>query len=158
MFIVAALAAALTAPAAFPANTPGDGTLSMKRGRGFVSIKFRGTAIGRLVSGKVQIKDFRPFDNRDPQFLNCRKPRYINLTTTACQGRNIGFRVIDGRYTIVVRGSGIFLSIVGRGTLLVDGSGDDGLPDGIMQLNDGPYESLPDFATTYPLEAPPPGG
>jgi hypothetical protein len=157
--IVAALAATFTVPAALSADRPGDGTFSMKRGRGSVSIKLRrGTVIGRVVNGRVQIKDFKPFDGHDPQLINCRHPRYPNLTTTVCQGKNVGFRAIDGRYTVAVRGNGIFLSVVGRGTLLVDGAGDDGLPDGQMELNDGPYESLPDFASTYTLEAPPPGG
>jgi hypothetical protein len=157
-FIVAALAAAFTVPAA-SADTPGDGTLSVKRGRGLVTIKLRrGTVIGRLGNGRVQIKDFRPFDNYAPQFLNCRRPRYVNLTTTACQGKNISFKAVDGRYNVTVRGSGIFLSVAGRGTFVVDGAGDDGLPDGVMEMNDGPYESLPDFATSYTLEAPPPGG
>jgi hypothetical protein len=158
-FIVAALVAAITVPVALSASRPADGTLSMKRGRGTVVLKLRrATVIGRVTNGKVQIKDFKPFDASVPQFINCKRPRFVNQTTTACQGKNVGFRVIDGRYNVNVRGSGISLSVVGRGTAAVDGAGEDGLPDGVMQLNNGPYTSLPDFVTTFTLEAPPPGG
>jgi hypothetical protein len=38
----------------------------------------------------------------------------------------------------------------------VDGYGDLGINDGVMSLNDEPYQSLPDFPTTFPLQAPQP--
>ena len=54
-----------------------------------------------------------------------------------------------------VQGSGIYLSAVGHGTVMVDGAGDQGVADGVMSIDDGPYESLPDFATTFDLGTPP---
>jgi hypothetical protein len=157
-FLLAALLlAAFTVPAALSADTPTDGTLSVKRGRGTVVLKLKGTVIGRLTNGRVQVKDFRPFDNNVPLFTGC-KARHPAFGITVCQGRNIGYRVLDGRFNTNVRGSGISISAVGRGTVMVDGNGEDGLPDGVMSMDAQPYESLPDDATTLPLGAPPAGG
>jgi len=152
----ALLLAAFTVPAALSADTPGDGTLSVKRGRGIVVLKLKGTVIGRLTSGKVQVKDFRPFDGNVPLFTGC-KVKHPTIGLSVCQGRKIGYRVLDGRFNVNVRGSGISISAVGRGTVTVDGSGEDGLPDGVMSMNSQPYESLPDDLTTLTLEAPPAG-
>jgi hypothetical protein len=151
--LTALLLAAFTVPAALSADTPGDGTLSVKRGRGSVVVKLKGTVIGRLTSGKVQVKDFRPFDSNVPLFTGC-KVRRPTISLAVCQGRKIGYRVLDGRFNVNVRGSGISISAVGRGTVTVDGNGEDGFPDGVMSMNDQPYESLPDDTTTLPLEAP----
>jgi hypothetical protein len=151
--LTALLLAAFTVPAALSADTPGDGTLSVKRGRGSVVLKLKGTVIGRLSNGRVQVKDFRPFDSNVALFTGC-KVKHPTISLTVCQGRKIGYRVLDGRFNVNVRGSGISISAVGRGTLTVDGNGEDGFPDGVMSMNDEPYESLPDDITTLPLEAP----
>jgi hypothetical protein len=152
--LLAVLTAALALPATLSAATATDGTLSIKRGHGLVVLKFKGTAIGRLAQGKVRITDKTPFDSNSPQFRHCRI-RYINVSTTLCTGRRLTFRALDGRYVVRVQGGGMYLSAVGRGTVLVDGVGDQGLADGVMSIDDGPYESLPDIATTFDLGTPP---
>jgi hypothetical protein len=159
-FLLAALLlAAFTVPVALSADAPADGTLSVKRGRGTVALNLKGTVIGRLSYGKVRVKDFKPFDLNDPQFTGCKpRVRHPYLGVSVCQGRNIGFRVLDGRFNTNVRGNGISISAVGRGTFTVDGIGDLGVPDGVMSVDDQPYESLPDDATTLTLGTPPSGG
>jgi hypothetical protein len=152
-FLTALLVAAFTVPAALSADMPGDGTLSVKRGRGSVVVKLKGTVIGRLTNGRVQIKDFRPFDSNVALLTGC-KVKHPTINLTVCQGRKVGYRVLDGRFNVNVRGSGIWISAVGRGTVTVDGNGEDGFPDGVMSMNDQPYESLPDDTTTLTLEAP----
>ena len=154
--LTALLLAAFTVPAALSADTPGDGTLSVKRGRGSVVLKLKGTVIGRLTNGRVQVRDFRPFDSNVALFTGC-KVRHPTIYLTVCQGRKIGYRVLDGRFNVNVRGSGISISAVGRGTVTVDGNGEDGFPDGVMSMNNQPYESLPDDTTTLPVEALPVG-
>ena len=151
--LTALLLAAFTVPVALSAEMASDGTLSVKRGRGSVLVKLRGTVIGRLTNGRVQVKDFKPFDGNFPLFTGC-KVRHPSANLTVCQGRKIGYRVLDGRFNVNVHGSGISISAVGRGTVTVDGNGEDGLPDGVMSMNDQPYESLPDDTTTLALEAP----
>jgi hypothetical protein len=157
MLLLAALAAAVLAvPAALAGDTPGDGTLSVKRGRGTITINFKGTVIGRI-NGKIQVRDFKPLDGIDPQLVGCRgKVRRPVLGISVCRGRNVSFRILDGRYRVYLQGVAIFLSAVGHGSVMLDGNGDLGTNDGVMSFNDGPYESLPDFPTTFPLEAPPP--
>jgi hypothetical protein len=153
--LLLAVAAALAVPAALSAGAPSDGTLSVKRGRGLIVLKFRGTAIGRLANGRVRIKDATPFDAQTPKLRHCKKLRVINLSTSVCSGRDLVFRAVDGRYTVNLQGKGIFLSAVGRGSVMVDGAGDDGLSDGVMSLDDAPYDSLPDDPVTFPLGMPP---
>jgi hypothetical protein len=150
--VVSTLLAACTVPLAEAAGSPGDGTLSVKRGRGTVVVKLRGTVIGRVANGRVQVRDFRPFDANDPQ-LTCRHPRYISAAVTLCRGRNIGFRVDDGRFNVNVRGSGIWISAVGRGSVDVDGAGETGVNDGVLAIDSGQYQSLPDALTTFVLGA-----
>jgi hypothetical protein len=158
LLAIATVLAVITVPLALAADTPADGTLSVKRGRGSVVLKLKGTVIGRVArNGRVQIRDFRPFDANDPQ-LNCRPhPRRLAVGTWLCKGRNITFRVEKGRFNVNVRGTGISISAVGRGNVIVDGAGDTGVSDGIMSLDSAPWESLPDLATTYYLGTPPQG-
>ncbi len=144
------IGAALALPAAAPAGKGSDGTLSIQRGKGQVTLKFKGSAVGRAAKGKIRIRDNTPLDASAPTFVHC-KPRPVNRTTLVCTGKKISFRALDGRYTIMVQGSGIFVSAVGRGTVTVDGSGENGLPDGVISFDDGAYESLPDLSTVFQL-------
>jgi hypothetical protein len=156
VLLVAFATALLAVPVALGGDAPGDGTLSVKRGRGMITIKFKGTVIGRI-NGKVNVRDFRPLEGVDPQLVGCKpKVRHPLLGVSLCQGKNVSFRILDGRYRVYLRGVGIFLSAVGQGTVTVDGYGDLGINDGVMSLNDEPYQSLPDFPTTFPLQAPQP--
>jgi hypothetical protein len=143
------LAAAVAAPVALSAGAT-DGTLSVKAGRGVIVLKLKGTVIGRLAYGRVRVVDKTPFDEQAPQFRHCRL-RYVNVATTICTGRKLSFRALDGRYVVRVQGRGIYLSAVGHGRVTVDGVGDQGIPDGVMSIDDEPYQSLPDFPTTFDL-------
>jgi hypothetical protein len=155
LLVFTLLLATCTVPLALAAGTSTDGTLSVKRGRGAVTLKVTGTIIGRVANGRVQVRDFRPNDGNDPQW-SCKRRR-ISRQVTYCKGRNLGFRVENGRFTVTVTGSGISISAVGHGEVDVDGAGDTGVNDGVMSLDDAAYQSLPDFLTTYYLGPPPPG-
>ena len=146
---------ACTVPLALAGGTPTDGTLSVKRGRGMLTLKVTGTVIGRVANGRVQIRDFKPGDGRDPQW-SCKRHR-ISRQVSYCKGRNLGFRVENGRFTVNVRGTGISISAVAHGQVDVDGAGDTGVNDGVMSIDDATYQSLPDFLTTFSLGQPPPG-
>jgi hypothetical protein len=158
--LLATLAAAMLAvPVALAGDTPGDGTLSVKRGKGKVTLKpFKGTVIGRI-NGTIWVRDLRPYDDTEPQIVGCKgRVRHspVLAGVSYCQGKNISFRILDGKYRVQLKGVGIFLSAVGYGSVTVDGNGDLGVNDGVMALNDDPYESLPDIQTTFLLQAPPP--
>ena len=155
ILVLTLLLLASTVPLALAGGTPTDGTLSVKRGRGMLTLKVTGTVIGRVANGRVQIRDFKPGDGRDPQW-SCKRHR-ISRQVSYCKGRNLGFRVENGRFTVNVRGTGISISAVAHGQVDVDGAGDMGVNDGVMSIDDATYQSLPDFLTTFSLGQPPPG-
>ena len=146
---------AVTVPLAVAAGTPTDGTLSVKRGKGQLSLKLTGTIIGHVNNGRIQIRDFKPNDANSPQW-SCKRHR-ISKQVTYCTGRNLGFRVENGRFTVNLRGTGISISAVAHGQVDIDGTGDTGVNDGVMSIDNEPYQSLPDFLTTFILGPPPPG-
>jgi hypothetical protein len=152
ILLLTLLLAACTVPLALAADAPSDGTLSVKRGRGLVVLKLKGTVIGRVQkNGRVQVKDFKPLDANDPQ-LTCRpKARHIGAGLTLCKGKNITFRVENGRFNVNVRGTGVSISAAGRGWVTIDGAGDTGVSDGVMSIDEAPYQSLPDVGTTLYL-------
>jgi hypothetical protein len=113
--------------------------------------------IGRVnTSGRVQIRDFKPFDANNPQLTCQPKPKHPSLGVSVCTGKNIAFRVNDGRFNVQVKGNGISISAVGRGWVDVDGTGETGVADGLMSIDNGPYQSLPDAKTTFYLGTPAP--
>ena len=146
---------AITVPLAVAASTPTDGTLSIKRGKGTLALKVTGTIIGHVNNGRIQIRDFKPNDANSPQW-SCKRHR-ISKQVTYCTGRNLGFRVENGRFTVNLRGTGISISAVAHGEVDIDGTGDNGLNDGVMSIDDEPYQSLPDFWTAFTLGSPSPG-
>jgi hypothetical protein len=156
------LAIALAAPAAgFALSGDGDGTLSVKAGIGKVSLNFNGSAVGRLQHGLIQVTDPVTSDGIGSDFSGCDHRAYDRITsTTLCRGTNLRFRAIGGKYQILIRGAGIYLSAVGDGSVSLDGRGEDWNidSDGVYSLNDSPYKSLPDFGQTFRLVAPGGGG
>lgn len=161
---ISALAFALAAPAVgFALSGDDDGTLSVKAGVGRVSLNFNGSAVGRLQRGSIQVTDPVAGDGVGFEFTNCDLERDKSDTTTnrndtirVCIGTNMRFRAIGGKYQVLIRGSGIYLSAVGTGLATLNGAGDDPSVDfdGWYSLNDKPYRSLPNFATTFTLAAP----
>jgi hypothetical protein len=148
------LVAALAVPAVVIAAARTDGTLSVKRGRATIGIRLaRGTVIGRVASGQVKIKDPSPYDGPRPELRNCRRRRHPNPNTTLCIGQKLSFRALDGRFVINLKGTGIFLSAVGRGTVTIAGAADPSYPNGLMSIDNGPYQAIPDFEMTFPLGA-----
>ena len=158
------LAFVLGAPAAGLALTgDDDGTLSVTAGIGKVYLNFNGSAVGRLRSGSIRVTDPVASDGLRYNFSNCdveidKSDTTTNKsdTITVCRGTNIRFRAIGGKYQILIRGAGIYLSAVGHGYAVLNGAGDDPAvySDGTYSLNDGPYKSLPDFGGTVNLVAP----
>jgi hypothetical protein len=157
VLLISFVCALCTVPLGLAADTPGDGSLSVKRGKGSVVMKLNGTVLGRVAkNGRVQVRDFKPLDGNVPT-LTCapHKKQRVSLGVWLCKGRNIGFRVENGRFNVNIRGTGISISAIGRGQVTVDGVGDTGVPDGVMSLDDGPWTSLPDLPTAYFLGTPP---
>jgi hypothetical protein len=143
------------------ASPPGDGTLSVRDGRGMVQLSSRGTLIGRIERGKITVTDPNPFDARKPRVWGAQTTRKSrNQKTTVYSGRNLRLRSTGGYFHVRFQGRGIQLSAVGRGKGLIQGMPEDpsapAASDGVWSLNDEEYRSLPEEVTGFNLVAPPP--
>lgn len=116
--------------AATPAVSSGDGALSVADGRGQIVLQARGGVIGRVDggygrfdSGCVSITDLTPEDLNFPQVWGDDEPQ-VELPRGGVKycGQSVRFRLIGGKFRIVVSGRGIDLSAVGvgDGTIVAD--------------------------------------
>jgi hypothetical protein len=154
LLVLLALIAAT--PAFALTGSADDGTLSVKRGRGYVGLNFNGAAIGSIARGKVSVDDPIDGDGAGVDFYGCETERPVTDTKTICAGEDIRFRAIGGKYRIrVYARNGLYLTAVGTGLVRLNGNGDDtDRPDGVYSFNDEEYQSLPDEAKDFPLAAP----
>jgi hypothetical protein len=78
----------------------------------------------------------------------------IGPRTTVYRGQGLRFRMVGGRYRIVIRGTGIAVSAIGRGLVQLDGEPRfAGEPTGLYSINDGTDCSLePTLCTPLPEE------
>ena len=112
------------------AGEPTSGTLSVERGKGAVMIDLRGSVLGRLSSGTLRVTDQTPND-KYTALVAGRKftQERLGPRTVLYRGQGLRFRMLGGGYRMLARGSGISLSAVGRGTVMLDGDarfpGDD---------------------------------
>lgn len=112
--------AAVLAVAAGAADPP-TGVLSVDQGRGVVTLDVRGVVLGRLAAGSVRVTDHTP---RDP-FTELVRGKYVEERTgprtVVYRGAGLRFRMVGGRYRIVIRGTGIAVSANARGVVTLDG-------------------------------------
>ena len=145
--------AALVATVARAAE-PTAGTLSVERGRGVVMIDLKGSVVGRITSGSLRVTDHTPFD-RYTAVVFGRKLTQERLgpRTVIYRGHGLRFRMLGGGYRLVARGSGITVSAVGRGTVMLDGEqrflGDD---PGVYSLDGTDCSVDPLTCTPLPVE------
>jgi len=147
LLVLGSLTALLAVPAALSAKPkPPDapGSLSVRTGRGEIVLQVRGAVIGRMAGGKLTLTDNDPYDEQEPDVhgrLRTR-PRQLSDETTVYQGRQIRFRVMDGSYRLKMNGTGINLSAVGHGWVILQGDVRFDNP-GTYSLNGEPYETIP---------------
>jgi hypothetical protein len=63
---------------------------------------------------------------------------------------DVRFRLIGGAYRVKISGIGIDLSVVGRGTVTLDGSGFSDQP-GRFSISGGSFQPMPDSQARYTL-------
>ena len=153
------LTALVVATAAGAARPPTeDGTLTVRDGRGALTLKFRGSLIGRLSSGKIVVTS--SVSGTTMAVVRGWETRSFTAQGTVYSGRSIRFRVADDRrVTVKLNGKGLNFSAVGRGDAFIDGNGNPGAGiffDGTYSLNGDAYKSLPDDRTRIELRAPTP--
>ncbi len=146
---VAVLGFALPAAAGAGVRGPGDGTLSVLDGRGTFAVRAQGGIIGTFARGRVVITDPDPNDGTGPIVTGDDWHRDRSDTTTVYGGTHVRFRLIGGSFKIRVIGTGVNLSVVGRGTVSLTGEGT--ADDGTYSIDGGDYVSVPDTQTTFSL-------
>jgi hypothetical protein len=125
-----AIAATVAVAASAAGAVRDSGQLSLERGRGSAVLEMRGVVLGRLTAGTVRVTDRTPRDRFVPT-VSGRKvtAERIGPRTTLYRGVGIRFKVLGGRYRIVLRGTGMSVSAVGVGEVGLDGDprwlGDD---------------------------------
>jgi hypothetical protein len=147
----------LAMPASSAAGPRGmaDGTLSIRDGRGLITISARGGVIGSFAQGKVTIVDPIEGDGTGPIVSGEEFHREVDAKTDIYRGTKVRFRIIGGKFTIRVQGRGINLSLVGKGNVILNGAGaEDGIDDdGIYSVNGGEYIPIPDDPLPFSLSA-----
>jgi hypothetical protein len=130
---------------------PNDGTLSLRGGKGVIQIAARGTILGRATQGQVLVIDRNPFDASKP-IVRGGRAQVITNRRVIRQGRNIRFRLPAGLYRLRVKGRGIEINAVGRGSVTMDG--DERYADtGLYSLNGEDFLPVPYESVTMPLVA-----
>jgi hypothetical protein len=151
-FAMLALALALPAGAAARPRGANDGTLSLKDVRGVITIQGRGGVIGSFNKGSVTINDPIDGDGTGPIVTGDDFPPIERSeTATTWRGTKVRFRIIGGKFRIVVRARGVNLSFVGKGNVILNGYGTD--DDGSYSVNGGDYNLIPAFALPFALSA-----
>ena len=116
-----------------------------------ITIQARGGVIGSFAKGSVTINDPIDGDGTGPVVSGDEWSKDRNDTTTTWGGNKVRFRMIGGTFKIVVRGRGINLSLVGKGTVTLNGAGTD--DNGTYSVNGGDYSPIPDYFFSFPLSA-----
>jgi len=153
----------LAAPSAALAlrGSPGDGTLAVRNGEGFLRLDITGAVIGRLDTGRLELVSPSVDDCEDWAVWGADRTRTRSLRdgTTTCvfavfprTSEPIRFRIVLGtRETLTIRsGSGFSLSAVGQGDGFIKGAG---AFDGVVSLNGDRFRSLPDAGLAFTLAA-----
>lgn len=156
--LLALLALALPV-AGVSAPRTGDGTLSVEDGRGAVTVRAKGGVIGKLESGTVTIYDLSPDDAYDQKVFGDDRPvRFVGENGIRYTGNGLRFRLVGGQFRIVIVGTGIDLSVVGRGAGVILGLGGE---SGVYSLDGADCRTapadcrpLPDTARRFQLGAP----
>jgi hypothetical protein len=136
------------------AAEPTSGTLSVERGRGTIAVELKGSVLGRLGAGTLRVTDQTPNDRYAPLVVGKKMTQErVGPRTVVYRGVGLRFRMLGGGYRMVVRGSGISLSVVGRGVVTLDGdprfTGDDA---GVYSLDGVDCSVEPDSCVPLPTD------
>jgi hypothetical protein len=141
--VIGVLMLALPAAADALMRGPNDGTLVVDNAQGVVVLNVRGGIIGRIDSGTIEVTDPVPGDGHTPVVRGYERARELGPKRTQYSGQTeIRFRLIGGFYRVRISAIGIDVGAVGRGTVILDGSGFADQP-GRYSIDGAPYEAMP---------------
>lgn len=150
---VVLLLGALAVPAAAlgQRGAPGDGSLVVANGRGLVIVTARGGLLGAVGAGRV-IVESQSGPDATVVVSGADVQRQRGEAKAVYTGTNLRIR-LGGSFRVRIVGVNINLSAVGRGTVVLDGSG--AIDDGTYAFNDDDPLSVPDAPARFPLGLPP---
>ena len=117
-------------------------------------IDLKGSVVGRLTNGSLRVTDHTPND-RYTAVVYGRKltEERVGPRTIVYRGAGLRFRMLGGGYRIVARGTGITVSAVGRGNVMLDGEPRFEADDlGVYSLDGTDCSVEPLTCTPLPLE------
>jgi hypothetical protein len=150
LVLIGVLTLMLPAGAGALKGVPGDGTLVVENAQGVIGMAVRGGIIGRFDQGTLVIDDPLPNDGPPPIVKGYQKARVLGPRRTQYSGSDVRFRLIGGRYRARITAIGLDVSVVGRGTVLLDGSGFADQP-GHFSINGLPFQAFPSVPTRFTL-------
>ena len=117
-------------------------------------VELRGSLLGRLTTGSLRVTDQTPNDRYAPLVVGRKVTQErVGPRTVIYRGQGLRFRMLGGAYRVVARGSGISVSAVGRGTVMLDAEprfvGDD---PGVYSLDGTDCSVDPLTCTPLPIE------
>jgi len=152
VLILLVLGLAVPAAALAVKDLPGDGSLAVDDARGVIVLNVRGGIIGRMDSGTLEVTDPVAGDGNPPVVKGYQSSSRVGPRHWIYEGDgDIRFRLIGGFYRVTIAGTGIDLSVVGRGSVVLDGSGFAGEQPGRFSLNGGRYLAMPDESARFVL-------
>lgn len=122
-----------------------ESDLELVKGAGRAMITMRGAMIGSIERGRIEIRELPGSTNPDIQVLGDQRPFRVNATTTIYRGENLRFRVFRGFWRVDIRGTGIFVSAAGYGSVRLQGE------QGEYSVGGGPFRSWPNEWTRIPV-------
>jgi len=128
--ILIMLASLSLVPAAALAGreAPGDGALVVSNASGRLTVHGNGLIFGHLGQGTITVVgDYQPDDNTALSSVSGAKMK-IMAGNVVYSGSDVRFLFPSGRYNLIVEGTSIDISAVGKGTFSAVGAGltDDG--------------------------------
>ncbi len=120
LLAAAAALAAVSSAVALPARLADESDVELREGSGRALVVMRGALIGSLAEGRVEIRDLPGRADTDIQVLGA-DSIVEGANRTVYEGENLRFRVFRGWWRVDIRGRGIFTSMVGVGTVWLEG-------------------------------------
>jgi len=122
-----------------------DSDIEYIEGTGRINATMRGALIGSVQgTGTVTVTDLPDRVTTRILVINETASWKLDEDTTVYAGKNLRFRIFRGKWRVKVQGDGIFVSIVGTGTLGFAG-------EGRYSLAGAPYRPWPEEWTTLRL-------
>ena len=149
LFACAFIALAVPAATFASRSADGDGTLVVRNASGVINIAATGTVIGSCARCTIWIDDPKPGDGSGPIVTGFEGKRAgITDTKSRWDGTDVRFRLIGGFSRTRVRGLGIDLYAVARGSVTVRAWPTN---DGTYAVDGGERRQLPLEPLTFQL-------